>query len=94
MLPDLRTAGFRCQWTAAWLNVVPQLSGRDPPGYRRNKSTRCAGHMGAEPRGGEGVNLDLVSVLLELAIANVFRPLNVTQVCVCACACDSVNWFQ
>lgn len=39
--------------------------------------------MGAEPRGGEGVNLDLVSVLTELTIANVFRPSYLTQVCVC-----------
>lgn len=31
MLPDLRTAGFRCQWTAAWLNVVPSCQGETHP---------------------------------------------------------------
>lgn len=80
MLPDLSTARFRCQWAAAWLKVVPSCQGESHPVIGETNQQDMQDTCRVEPRGGGGAKLDVVSVLVELALANMFRASNSTHV--------------
>jgi hypothetical protein len=69
MLPDLNTARFRCQRTAAWLNVVPSCQGETHPVIGETNQQDMQGTGRAEPQGCEGAQSGIISVLVELAIA-------------------------
>lgn len=81
MLPGLSTAHFRCQRTAAGLNAAPSCQGETHPVIGETNQQDMQDTCRAEPGGGEGAKLGIVSALGELAIAKVFRASDLAQVC-------------
>lgn len=62
MLPELHITGFRRQWAAAWLNVAPSCQGETHPTEGKQINKEAQGTHRAEALGGEGFNLDTISV--------------------------------
>lgn len=61
--------------------MVPSCQGETHPIIGETNQQEMQGAGSAEPQGGEGTRLGIVSVPVELAMANVFRASPLTQVC-------------